>query len=51
MLVRSQMTTLLQIFCALSFYSQVIFKGMGVADNAFQRNFECELDNTFRTMF
>ena len=35
MLIRSQATTLLQIFCELLLYSQVIFKIMRVADDAF----------------
>ena len=33
MLTRRQTTTLLQIFCELLLYSQVIFKSMKVADN------------------
>ena len=33
MLIRSQITTLLQIFCELSLYSQVIFKSMKAADD------------------
>ena len=33
MLMRSQATTLLQIFCELLLYSQVIFKSMGVAND------------------
>ena len=35
MLTRGQTTTLLQIFCELSLYSQVIFKSMKVADDTF----------------
>ena len=35
MLIRSQATTLLQIFCELLLYSQVIFKIMRVADDTF----------------
>ena len=35
MLIRSQTTTLLQIFYELSLYSQVIFKSMKVADDTF----------------
>ena len=42
MLIRSQGTTLLQIFCELKLYSQVIFKSMRVADDTFKRNSECE---------
>ena len=34
-LIRSQATTLLQIFCELLFYSQVISKSMKVADDTF----------------
>ena len=33
MLTRSQTTTLLQIFCEFSLYSQVIFKSMKIADD------------------
>ena len=36
MLIGSQTTTLLQIFCEPSLYSQVIFKSMRVADDTFQ---------------
>ena len=35
MLIRSQTKTLLQIYCELSLYSQVIFKSMRVADDTF----------------
>ena len=42
MLIRSQGTTLLQIFCDLLLYSQVIFKSIRVADDTFKRNSECE---------
>ena len=35
MLIRSQTKTLLQIFCELSLYSQVIIKSMRVADDTF----------------
>ena len=42
MLIRSQATTLLQIFCELFLYSQVIFNIMRVADDAFLWNSECE---------
>ena len=38
MLIRSRATTLLQMFCELSLYSQVIFKSMRVADDTFWRN-------------
>ena len=42
MLIRCQITTLLQIFCELLLYSQVIFRSMRVADDTFRRNFECK---------
>ena len=42
MLIRSQTTTLLQIFCELLLYSPVIFKSMRVADITFWRNSKCE---------
>ena len=45
MLIRSQPTTLLQIFCELLLYSQVIFKSMGVADDTSKSNTECEWVN------
>ena len=35
MLIRSQTTTFLQIFCELSLYSKVIIKSMRVADDTF----------------
>ena len=41
MLTRSQITTLLQIFCELQFYSQVIFQSKDVADNTFLRKSKC----------
>ena len=41
MLIRSQTTTLLQIFYEILLCSQVIFKSMKVADDTFQRNSEC----------
>ena len=47
MLIRSQGTTLLQIFCDLLLYSQVIFKGMRVADDTLERNSKCEWVNSF----
>ena len=47
MLTRSQTATLLQIFCKISLYSQVIFKSMKVADGTFLRNSECEWVNPF----
>ena len=34
-LIRSQTTTLLQIFCEVVLYSKVIFKSMQVADDNF----------------
>ena len=34
-LIRSQTTTIIEIFCEFSLYSQVIFKSMGVADDIF----------------
>ena len=42
MLIRSQTTTLLLIFCELLLYSQVIFKSMKVADDTSKSNSECE---------
>ena len=42
MLIRRQTTNLLQIFCELSLYTQVIFKSMRVADDTFQITSECE---------
>ena len=42
MFKRSQTTTLLQIFCELSFCSQVIFKSMKVADVRFWWSAKCE---------
>ena len=42
MLKRSQTTTLLQIFCDLLLYSQVILKSMKVADGTFYGISECE---------
>ena len=45
MLIKSQATTLLQIFCELSFYTQVISKGMRLADDTFQSTSECEWVN------
>ena len=35
MLIKSQATTLLQIYCELLLYSQDIFKSMKVADDTF----------------
>ena len=40
--MRSQITTLLQIFCELLLYSQVIFKSMKEADDTSKSNSECE---------
>ena len=45
MLMRCHTTTLLQIFCEVSLYSQVIFKSMRVADETFSRNCECQWVN------
>ena len=42
MLIRSQTTTLLQFFCELFLYSQVIFKSMKVADDTSKMDSECE---------
>ena len=42
MLITSQTTNLLQIFCENSLYSQVIFKSMKVADNILRGTLECE---------
>ena len=44
MLIRSQTTTLLQIFYEILLCSQVIFKSMEKADDTFQRNSECQWD-------
>ena len=45
MLISGQTTTLLQIFCELLLYSQVIFKSMKVADDTSKSNSECEWVN------
>ena len=37
MLISSRTTTLLQLFCEFSLYLQVIFKGIGVADDTLSR--------------
>ena len=42
MFIRSQTTTLLQIFCELLLCSQVIFKSMKVADVRFWWSSKCE---------
>ena len=42
MLIRSQITTLLHIFCELPLYSQVIFKSIKVADDTSKSNSDCE---------
>ena len=42
MLIRSKRSTLLQMFCELSLYTQVIFKSMREADDAVQSTPECE---------
>ena len=42
MVIRSQITTLLQKFREVSLYSQVILKSMRVADVTLLRNSECE---------
>ena len=42
MLITSQTTTLLQIFCELLLHSLVIFKSMKVADDTSKSNSECE---------
>ena len=42
MIIRSQTTTLLQIFCELSLCSQVIFKSMKVANVRFWWSLKCE---------
>ena len=42
MLIRRQTTNLHQIFCEISFRSQVIFKSMKVADNISRGTLECE---------
>ena len=45
MLIRSKKSTLLQIFCELSLYIQVIFKSMRVANDTFQSTSKCEWVN------
>ena len=45
MLIRGKVSTLLQIFCELSLYTQVIFKSMRIADDTFQSTSECEWVN------
>ena len=50
MLIRSLATTLLQIFCELLLYSQVIFNIMRVADDAFLWNSECEWVKGFQSL-
>ena len=42
MLTKRQATTLLQIFCELSLYSQIIFISMEVADYIYEGKSECE---------
>ena len=42
MLIRGKISTLLQIFCELKLYTQVIFKSMRVADDTFQSTSESE---------
>ena len=42
MLTRSQTTTFLQRICELLFFSEVMFKRLKVADDAFWRNSVCE---------
>ena len=42
MLIRMQTTNLLQIFCELLLYSQVICKSMRVPDDTFWRRSKCE---------
>ena len=49
MLIRSQTTTLLQIFYEILLCSQVIFKSMKVADDTFQRNSECQYVKKYLT--
>ena len=51
MLIRSQGTTILQIFCDLLLYSQVIFRSIRVADDTFKRNSECEWVKAHRTVY
>ena len=45
MLIRSQTTNLLQIFCEISLYFQVIFKSMKAADDIWRGTRECEWVN------
>ena len=47
MFIRSQTTTLLQIFCEISLCSQVIFISMKVADVRFWRSSKCEWVNKY----
>ena len=42
MLISSQTTNPLQIFCKISLHSQVIFKSMKVADDILRGTLECE---------
>ena len=49
MFIRSQTTTLHQIFCELSLCSEVIFKSMRVADVRFQWSSKCEWVKTIMT--
>ena len=48
MLIRRQTTNLLQIFCEISFHSQVIFKSMKVADNISRGTLECKWVKVFK---
>ena len=45
MLVQSKRSTLLQIFCELLLYTQVVSKSMRLADDTFQSTSECEWVN------
>ena len=47
MLITSQTTTLLQIFCELLLHSLVIFKSMKVADDISKSNSECKWVNEY----
>ena len=50
MFIRILPTTLLQIFCEILLYYQVIFKSMKIADDIFLGNSECEWVNMVQEM-
>ena len=47
MLIKSHMSSLVQIFCSILLNSVVISKNMKVADDTFKRNSECEWVNMY----